>query len=118
MAQYAVLIYADDSAHALDAGPSELMEADRHAEELAATGAMQVAYALTPRNRARSISADGVTDGPFLGAGPIVAGFYVLEAPDLDAAVALARTNPAVRSGGGVEVRQVHSGGIVERDAG
>jgi hypothetical protein len=33
----------------------------------------------------------------------------VLEAPDLDAALALARLNPVVREGGGVEVRPIHS---------
>jgi hypothetical protein len=118
MARYAVLIYSDDSAHALDATPEDLAESDRHGGELEASGAMLAAYALTPRDLARSVRADGVTDGPFLGTGPIVAGFYILEAEDLDAATAIARTNPVVRSGGGVEVRQVHSGGTVERDAG
>ena len=38
-----------------------------------------------------------------------MAGFYVIEAPDLDAALAIARLNPVVRDGGGVEVRPVHS---------
>jgi hypothetical protein len=119
MAQFAVLIYADDSAHAPDATPDDLREADRHADEVAAFGSMLVAYALTPRRMATSIRAGGVTDGPFLDAGPVVVGFYVLEAADLDAAVAIARTNPVVRSGsGGVEVRPVHSGGVVERDGG
>jgi hypothetical protein len=33
----------------------------------------------------------------------------VIEAPDLDAALAIAGTNPVVRDGGGVEVRPVHS---------
>ena len=41
-------------------------------------------------------------------------GFYVLEAPDLDTALAIASTNNVVRQGGGVEeVRPVHSGGMV-----
>lgn len=39
----------------------------------------------------------------------VVAGFYVIEKPDLDAALAIAKTNPVVRDGGGVEVRPVHS---------
>jgi predicted RNA polymerase sigma factor len=30
----------------------------------------------------------------------VVAGFYVIEAPDLEAALAIARTNPAIRDGG------------------
>jgi hypothetical protein len=88
-----------------------------HAEELARSGSMLLAYALTPRDLATSIRADGITDGPFVDAEVIVAGFYVLEAPDLDAALAIAGTNPVVRAGGGVEVRPVHSGGVTVQPA-
>jgi hypothetical protein len=114
VAQYAVLIYAHDSAHAPDATPRDTEPCDDHADELAGSGAMVMAYALTPRDLATSIRADGITDGPFLDSKEVVAGFYVIEAPDLDAALAIARTNPAVADGGGVEVRPVHSGGLVE----
>ena len=113
MPQYAVLIYADDSAHARDATPEDLATSDQHADELTATGSMLFAYAFTPRDLAVSVRASGVTDGPFLDAKEVVVGVYVLEAPDLDAALEIARSNPAVRAGGGVEVRPVHSGGVV-----
>jgi hypothetical protein len=109
MAQYAVLIYASDSAHAPDATPEDLETCDDHSDELADSGAMVAAYALTPRDMATSIRDDIITDGPFVDSKEVVAGFYVLEAPDLDAALAIARTNPVVREGGGVEVRPVHS---------
>lgn len=116
MSQYVVLIYASDSAHTVGGPDDAHEEDDRHARELAGSGSMLAAYALTPRDRATSIRAGGVTDGPFIDAKEVVAGLYVLEAPDLDAAIAIARTNPAVRTaGGGVEVRPVHSGGVVER---
>ncbi len=115
MAQYAILIYAHDSAHATDATPEDLATSDRHADELAASGSMIMAYALTPRDMATSVRADAITDGPFLDSKEVVAGFYVIEAPDLDAALAIARRNPVVRDGGGVEVRPVHSGGMVAR---
>ena len=118
MARYAVLIYANDSAHAPEATAADTASCDRHADELVAADAMLVAYALTPRDMARSLRAGSTTDGPFLGPAPVVAGFYVLEAPDLDAALALAATNPVLREGGGVEVRPVHSGGVVERTGG
>ena len=36
MAQYAVLIYASDSAHALDATAADIEECDEHADELVA----------------------------------------------------------------------------------
>lgn len=115
MAQYAVLIYAHDSAHAPDATPEELQTCDEHADELTESGSMIMAYALTPRAMATSIRGDTITDGPFVDSKEIVAGFYIIEAPDLDAALAIARTNPVVRDGGGVEVRPVHSGGMIER---
>lgn len=109
MAQYGVLIYAHDSDHASDATPADTESCDRHSDELAQSGSMVMAYALTPRDMATSIRGDAITDGPFVDSKEIVAGFYVIEAPDLDAALAIARLNPVVRDGGGVEVRPVHS---------
>jgi hypothetical protein len=118
MAQYAILIYVHDSAHRLDATPEDTATSDAHAEELTSSGVMVMAYALTPRDMATSIRADAITDGPFIDSKEVVAGFYVIEAPDLDAAIAIARTNPAVGyGGGGVEIRPVHSGGFVQRDS-
>jgi hypothetical protein len=112
MAQYAVLIYADDSAHTTES-TADTESYDQHADELADSGSMLAAYALTPRELATSVRADGITDGPFIDAKEIVAGFYIIEAPDLDAALAIAGTNPVLGHGGGVEVRPVHSGGMV-----
>jgi hypothetical protein len=113
MAQYAVLIYAGDTAQR----PADTAPHDRHAEELERSGALLAAYALTPRDLATSIKGDMITDGPFVDAKEIVAGFYLLEAPDLDAALAIARLNPACQQGGGVEVRPVAGGGVVDRRA-
>jgi hypothetical protein len=109
MAQYAVLIYAHDSAHAPDATAEDTESCDQHSDELVEDSSMVMAYALTPRDMATSVRGDTITDGPFVDAKEIVAGFYVIEAPDLDAALAIARLNPVVRDGGGVEVRPVHS---------
>jgi hypothetical protein len=109
MAQYAVLIYSEDSSHAPDATPEDTQTCDRHSDELTQSGSMLAAYALMPRDTATSIRADAITDGPFVDSKEVVAGFYVIEAPDLDAALAIARTNPVVADGGGVEVRPVHS---------
>jgi hypothetical protein len=118
MAQFAVLIYAQDSAHAPDASAEDLAEPDRHAEELLAADAMLTAYAFTPREYAVSVRADGAAPGPFVDGDHVVAGVYVLEAADLDEAVRIAATNPAVRAGGGVEVRPVHSGGVLRAPRG
>jgi hypothetical protein len=115
MAQYAVLIYAADSAHGPDAPAADTESYDRHAEELECSGAMVSAYALTPRDLATSVRGDVITDGPFVDVKEIVAGFYILEAPDLDAALAIAKLNPACQEGGGVEIRPIAAGGVVER---
>ena len=108
MAQYAILIYVHDSAHRLDATPEDTATSDAHAEELTSSGAMVMAYALTPRDMATSIRADAVTDGPFIDSKEVVAGFYVIEAPDLDAALAIVKRNPALPMGARLEVRPVH----------
>lgn len=113
MPLFAVLIYTDDSAHDLSASDDDLAEPNAHGDELAESGAMRAAYAFTPRALARSIRADGVTQGPFVDSAQVVAGVYVIEADDWDAALAIAGTNPAIRGNGGVEVRLVHSGGVV-----
>ena len=110
MAQYAILIYANDSAHGANATAEELEPHDRHAEEVVESGAMVAAFALHPVATATSIRGDVVTDGPFIDAKEVVAGFCVIEAPDLDAALEIARRNPATQQGGGVEVRPVDSG--------
>jgi hypothetical protein len=46
-----------------------------------------------------------LTDGPFVDAKEHLGGFIVLEADDLDAALAFAARVPAARMGGAVEVR-------------
>ncbi|WP_116950013.1 YciI family protein [Jiangella endophytica] len=106
MSHYLILIHppvqADDAA--------DRAAHDQHADELAADGTIVAAYALQPG--ARTVRAGGVTDGPFLETKEIVAGIYVVQAPDFDAAVAIAGRNPVVREGCGVEVREIESGTV------
>jgi hypothetical protein len=45
--------------------------------------------------------------GPYIGTEETIAGWYVFEADDLDAAIELASRIPAARRGGAVEVRPV-----------
>lgn len=118
VALYAVLIYSSDSAHAPEQTADtsvEIAVCNEHADQLASAAVMTAAWAFTPRDMARAIRADGITDGPFLDAKEIVTGVYILEAPDPDTALAMAATNPVIQQGGGVEVRPVHSGGCVEQ---
>lgn len=115
MAQYAVLIHAEDGAHDPGNEAPATQEWDDHADQLDAEGVMTGAWALTPRTLAWSINAEGTRAGTFVDSPTVVAGFYLLEAPSLETALAIAGQNPIVRSGGGVEVRPVHSGGPLER---
>jgi hypothetical protein len=46
-----------------------------------------------------------LSDGPFVDAKEYLGGLYVLEADNLDAAIALAQRIPTARLGGAVEVR-------------
>jgi len=91
---------------------------DTHADELSSSAAMTAAWAFTPRSMATSVRASGVFEGPFIDGADVVAGVYLLEAPDLESAIASAATNPVVHQGGGVEIRPVHSGGLVASDKG
>jgi hypothetical protein len=46
-------------------------------------------------------------DGPYAGIKEAVGGYFVLEADDLDAAIAVAARVPAARLGGAIEIRPV-----------
>jgi len=116
MAQYAVLIYAAESADGASGGQEDLQAHDRHASELADSGCLAAAFALEPAGTATSIRDDAVTDGPFVDAKEVIAGFYVIDATALAPAPRTARRNPAVGQGGGVEVRPV-AGGFVRPSA-
>jgi hypothetical protein len=112
MAQYAVLLYAPVSDDDVEPSPEAYEVHERHSEDLQRAGVMALAFALEDPSVATSMRADVVTDGPFLESKEVVLGFYVLDAPDLDAALVIARQNPIHQQGGGVEVRPVASSWI------
>lgn len=80
----------------------EVMEAfaamDRFTEELVQAGVFVAAAGLKPSAEGRRIARDGpdrtVIDGPFAGAGGLVAGFSIWEVADMDEAVAWATRCP------------------------
>ena len=61
--------------------------------------------ALQPTGTATSVRGSEVTDGPFVETKEALGGYYLVNAPDLDAALAVAKLCPA--RFGGVEVRPV-----------
>lgn len=103
MTQFAIIIYADDH----EGTAAELAEHDRHSDDLIGEGALSAAYALAPRDAAKAVREDGVTDGPFTESKEFIGGIGIVEADDLEAALAIARRNPATWQGAGVEVREV-----------
>jgi hypothetical protein len=105
MAQYAVLIYSPAPADPMDITPDYLELLDRYPAQVEELGGQIVGgWALQASTTATAIRGDVVTDGPFVEAKEVIAGFFVLEAPDLDHALRIAKLNPATREGG-VEVR-------------
>jgi hypothetical protein len=64
----------------------------------------------TPADATTVRVADGkalTTDGPFAETKEAIGGWFVFEADDLDAAIAMASKVPAARLGGAVEIRPV-----------
>ncbi|MGH2442455.1 MAG: YciI family protein [Chloroflexota bacterium] len=111
MTKYAILIYEDEARWA---------SADKQTQESVMQGHGRFASgnaaailggdALHATSTATSIRKDPsggflVTDGAFVETKEALGGFYLVEAADLDAAIALAKQVPAVF--GGVEVRPV-----------
>jgi hypothetical protein len=106
MPQYAVLIYEKELPGGVADIPRDVMEANIAAgDKIAAMGVRVVSdQGLQPAATARTIHKDGlVTDGPFLETKEVLAGFFVVEAPDLDTALAVGKLLPIMD--GAVEVR-------------
>ena len=111
MALYAIMLFNPAPADPAEASPEELAAHEAAGAETERLGAKFVsAYALQPSTTATAVRADVVTDGPFIDAKEVVAGFFVIEAPDFDTALAVAKSNPATQYGGGVELRPVLDG--------
>jgi hypothetical protein len=111
MTQYTILIYEDEAKYAT-ATPEvmgEIMQAhtDFPAQVEKQGGKILGGEALQATGTATSIRASGaeVTDGPFVETKEVLGGYYLVEAPDLDAALAIGKLCPA--RFGGVEVRPV-----------
>jgi hypothetical protein len=110
MSRFLVLIYEDEQKWAEQAEGADEAMAGHTKFNANRADSIVVGHALQPTSTATSVrvGADGsvdVTDGPFVEAKEALGGFYLVEAPDLDAAVELAKEVPAPF--GGIEVRPV-----------
>jgi len=112
--QYALLIYQGTTplpnTEAWDALPAE--EQQRIYADYAALNknpAVSPGLPLGLPAQAKTVRVENgnavTSDGPLMGAAGAVGGYFVLEADDEAAAIALAATIPAARHGGAIEVR-------------
>jgi hypothetical protein len=111
MTQYAVMIYERVPPEEL---PPEVMAAHGALPERVAEngGRILAGLALQDPSTGTSIRGELLTDGPFIEAKEVLGGIFILEARDLDHALALARMTPIVD--GGVEVRPLIGFEVVE----
>lgn len=112
--QYALLIYDDESnpPESWDEATRKAFFADFMAlsAEMRAQGILLASQRLATTDSATTVHVRNdrtmVTDGPFAETKEALGGFYLIECPDLDAALAWARRVPSARTGR-VEVRPV-----------
>jgi hypothetical protein len=108
--QYMLLIYADENAASQSQRDACYQESTEYAHELAADGKFVASAPLHPTSTATSVRIrEGkrlVTDGPFAETREQLGGYFLINAEDLDEAIAIAARIPAGRWGT-VEVRPV-----------
>jgi hypothetical protein len=111
MSQYLILIYDDEAAWE-SAAPETTGQVHQGHTAFAEKNGAAIAggNALQPTTTATAVRPDGadgftVTDGPFVETKEALGGYYLVEAADLDEAIALAKQIPVVS--GGLEVRPI-----------
>jgi hypothetical protein len=111
MAQYLLSVWHDDTFEmdfSSDEAKRLFAQVDTFNEELQSSGAWVFAGGLHPASSATVVRSTGgdvsMTDGPYAESKEQMGGFWVVEAPDLDAALELARKGAAACEGP-VEVR-------------
>jgi hypothetical protein len=115
--KYAILIYDTESANpSPEPPPADVWQAvmgeyNAYTKMLRDSGAFQAGEALQPVQTATTIrQQDGrnvMTDGPFAETKEALGGFYIVEAKDLDEALALGAACPGAKYGAAIEVRPV-----------
>ncbi len=109
--QYMLQIFSGPAPEAWESLPEEEQRSIM-AEYLAISSSPGVLAGaqLHPAETATTVRVNGdtlTTDGPFVETKEALGGYYLVDAPDIDAAIALAARIPAARLGGAVEVRPV-----------
>ena len=114
--EYALVIYEDEAAYG-EAGSQVWLDIfaqhQAFAAELVEKGLLRGGAGLKPTNTATTVrkvaGQHALHDGPFAESKEQLGGFYIIDVPDLDAALAWARKLP-LSGDGSVEVRPVIEG--------
>lgn len=108
--KYLCLVYSDEARLHSQPDSPEDSECQAYADTLAGSGRMLAAEALQPVDTATTVRMRGgemaITDGPFAETKEQLAGFYLVDAYNLDEVLEIAAGIPAARVGS-VEVRPV-----------
>jgi hypothetical protein len=112
--QYLLLIYGDEASYnsmSEAEGQAEYQEWMEYTQALKDSGAHRGGEALQPVATATSLRANGdeqplVSDGPFAETKEQLGGYYVLDVPDLDAAIKAASMCPGLKHGT-IELRPI-----------
>ena len=115
--QYIVLIYGNEkgwSSMAKEGIEQMYAEYRKYSEDLAKARVIRGGSELKPTSTATTVRVRGgkrqVTDGPFAETKEQLGGFYLIDVPDLEAALDWAAKCPSARHGS-IEVRPLASGG-------
>jgi hypothetical protein len=111
--KYLYLLYADEAKMPAPGSPAFNAQNDaynKYYEELSSHGLFKAGDPVMPSKTSKTVrvrsSSTKADSGPFAHSGDQVIGFYVVEAKDVDEAVAYAAKCPAA-SAGAVEVRPI-----------
>lgn len=110
---YALLIYSAPEARAPyePAGDGVFPDWVTYTQAMKDSGALVAAEQLQETDTATTVRLRGgerlLTDGPFVETKEALGGFFLIDVPNLDDALAYAAKVPAARNGGAVEVRPI-----------
>jgi hypothetical protein len=112
--RYLLLLYGDEQAAAAKSADEQAAEMDawwKYTAEIQGSGHYVGGEALQPIATATTVRlANGrpvVADGPFAETKEQLGGYYLIDVPDLDAAIAWAAKMPNLPDGGSVEIRPI-----------
>jgi len=113
--RYMLLIYKDEKLWGetceQEIGAAALQELDELKEELQKRGVFQAGDPLESPSSATTVRLKNgkplMTDGPFAETKEQLGGYIIVEAKDLDEAIAIATRNPVLRAAFSIEVRPI-----------